>query len=206
MTVSFDFKEQSTKKNSLLSVSDLSVFHDGRLTAGPISLEVRAGDRVLIKGDNGSGKTSLLRAIVGNEVDFTGVVKRNQDIKTIYIDQDQSLPLPNEPALENLQQLAQSLELHEVVNLLVRFNISKEVLHTTKAKNLSGGERAKVLLAAIAANKTNLLILDEPTNNLDIPTIEAFERALREYKGGVLLVSHDREFIDNLDINHMILI
>ena len=70
--------------------------------------------------------------------------------------------------------------------------------------NLSGGERAKVLLAAVAAKKANLLILDEPTNNLDIPTIEGLQEALRTYKGAIVLVSHDRDFIKGIGINQTI--
>jgi ATPase subunit of ABC transporter with duplicated ATPase domains len=73
-----------------------------------------------------------------------------------------------------------------------------------RATDLSGGERAKILLAAVVANKANLLVLDEPTNNLDIPTIEALQKALSTYQGAVVLVSHDREFVEGIGTTHTI--
>jgi ATPase subunit of ABC transporter with duplicated ATPase domains len=91
--------------------------------------------------------------------------------------------------------LVSGLEKHDLINLLIRFGIKKDSL-VVPARDLSGGERMKVLLASIAANRANLLIMDEPTNNLDIPTVEAVESALENYSGAILLVSHDREFVE----------
>jgi ATP-binding cassette subfamily F protein uup len=86
------------------------------------------------------------------------------------------------------------------MHLLVKFNFSRDHIDAVQASQLSGGERAKVILASIAAQKANLLILDEPTNNLDIPTIEGLQEALSSYKGAIVLVSHDREFIESIGI------
>jgi ATP-binding cassette subfamily F protein uup len=82
--------------------------------------------------------------------------------------------------------------------------LKKEVISTVPADELSGGERAKILLAAIVANQANLLIMDEPTNNLDITTIEALESALKTYRGSIIITSHDREFLGNLEIDQEI--
>lgn len=200
VSLKFMFKEQSEKKLSLLSVSDLMISYEDGPTIGPISFTIRSGDKLLLKGENGAGKTSLIRAITNDLRPSSGSAHLNSEAQVIYIDQDQTLPLPNKTALENIQHLAPALELHDAINLLIRFNVSKNTLDSTPGSHLSGGERAKVLLAAIAANDASLLILDEPTNNLDIPTIEALETALKNYNGGVLLVSHDRDFVENIGV------
>ncbi len=200
VSLNFLFKEQDNKKLALLTVSNLTVSYDDRKPIGPVSFALRSGDKILLSGANGSGKTSILRAITGRNKNVVGDVHINNNAGMIYIDQNQTLPLPNQSAIDNIRYLAPSLELHEAINLLLRFNIKKDVLQSTPGEELSGGERAKILLAGVAANNANLLILDEPTNNLDIPTIEALETALRDYKGGVLLVSHDRDFVGHIGI------
>ena len=134
----------------------------------------------------------------------SGDVHASKQANVIYVDQNQTLPLPDDSALNNLRHLAPSLELHDAINLLIRFNLKKDIIQVTPGSELSGGERAKVLLVGIAANNVGLLILDEPTNNLDIPTIEALEHALKNYNGGVLIVSHDRDFVQNIGITNTI--
>lgn len=204
VSLSFLFSEQATKKLNLLSVINLEVDYGNGQKIGPISLNIRSGDKVLLTGENGAGKTSIIRGIMNMAPVSSGDVHANKDAGLIYIDQNQTLPLPNVSALDNLRHLAPSLELHDAINLLIRFNLKKDTLQTTPGAELSGGERAKVLLAGVAANDAGLLILDEPTNNLDIPTIEALEIALRDYTGGVLLVSHDRDFVKNIGITETI--
>lgn len=198
VSLKFLFKEQLGKKLNLLSVSNLEVDYGDGQKIGPVSFGVRSGDKVLLHGDNGSGKTSIIRAIMRDIKVASGSAHLNKDAGVIYINQNQTLPLLHGSALDNIRHLAPKLELHDAINLLIRFNIDKNVIQTTPGAELSGGERAKVLLAGIAANNAALLVLDEPTNNLDIPTIEALEAALKNYEGGVLLVSHDRDFVKNI--------
>lgn len=204
VSLKFLFKEEAGKKLNLLSVSNLEIDYGNGHTIGPVSFSIRTGDKILLKGKNGSGKTSVIRGIMGDTPASSGDVHASKQANVIYVDQNQTLPLPDDSALNNLRHLAPSLELHDAINLLIRFNLKKDIIQVTPGSELSGGERAKVLLAGIAANNVGLLILDEPTNNLDIPTIEALEHALKNYNGGVLIVSHDRDFVQNIGITNTI--
>ena len=204
VSLKFLFKEEAGKKLNLLSVSNLEIDYGNGHTIGPVSFSIRTGDKILLKGKNGSGKTSVIRSIMGDAPVSSGDVHASKQANVIYVDQNQTLPLPDDSALNNLRHLAPSLELHDAINLLIRFNLKKDIIQVTPGSELSGGERVKVLLAGIVANNAGLLILDEPTNNLDIPTIEALEHALKNYNGGVLIVSHDRDFVQNIGITNTI--
>ena len=204
VSLKFLFKEEAGKKLNLLSVSNLEIDYGNGHMIGPVSFSIRTGDKILLKGKNGSGKTSVIRGIMGDAPVSSGDVHASKQANVIYVDQNQTLPLPDDSALNNLRHLAPSLELHDAINLLIRFNLKKDIIQVTPGSELSGGERAKVLLAGIATNNVGLLILDEPTNNLDIPTIEALEHALKNYNGGVLIVSHDRDFVQNIGITNTI--
>ncbi len=205
ISLDFSIGEKGRKKFSLMQVSDLTAKYEGSdRVFGPISLHIHNGDKVVLSGDNGSGKTTLLKVLAGQMPEHSGQRMPGREARMIYIDQQQSVPLPDKTAVENLRHLAPGMELHDAIILLLKFNLKKDIINAVPAVNLSGGERAKILLAAIVANQANLLIMDEPTNNLDITTIEALERALKTYKGSIVITSHDREFLDNLDINHEI--
>ena len=200
VSLNFMFQEGTRKKHTLITVNDLAVKYDNDFTAGPISLHVQNGDRVVLDGKNGIGKSSLLRALIGNtEGSVNGRVSIGNEVSIVSIDQNQTVPFMEKTAFDNLRFLHPELAVHDAINLLIRFNINKDVIRTVKAKDLSGGERAKILLAHAAASNANLLILDEPTNNLDIETIEALENALSTYSGGIIAVSHDRAFLEKLN-------
>lgn len=205
IAIKFTFDEVSSKKCSLVSVRSLSISHDGKKIIGPVTFNVRPSDRILIQGENGSGKSSLLNLIMDNSLSYrSGEVIKNENVKTIYMNQSQTLPLENSSPLDNLRHLSPELELHDAINTLIRFGLDKRTISSTRAADLSGGERAKVLLAAMPTSSPDLIILDEPTNNLDIPTIEALELALNRYRGGVVVVSHDRDFVENIGITKKI--
>lgn len=205
IAIKFTFDEVSSKKCSLVSVRSLSISHDGKKIIGPVTFNVRPSDRILIQGENGSGKSSLLNLIMDNSLSYrSGEVIKNENVKTIYMNQSQTLPLENSSPLDNLRHLSPELELHDAINTLIRFGLDKRTISSTRAADLSGGERAKVLLAAMSTSSPDLIILDESTNNLDIPTIEALELALNRYRGGVVVVSHDRDFVENIGITKKI--
>lgn len=199
ISLALNFGKEHQKRSTLLTVGDLRVEIPGsERTVGPLSLHVQNGDTVIISGENGAGKTTLLKAVVGDHPVHSGAVNFGREARLVYMDQNQTPPLPSSSALDNLRHVAPELELHNAIRLLLRFGLKKDIVHAVRANELSGGERAKLLLAAIAAKQANLLILDEPTNNLDIPTIEALEEALHSFTGSIVMVSHDRDFINAL--------
>lgn len=196
VSVKLSIDEKSRKKINLLSVSDLSVkFDDGRII-GPISVLVGVGDRVMLRGENGAGKSTIMNAIFG-KISASGNIRANKEACPVYIDQEQSLPLPDKSPVDNLLHMAPGIELHDAINLLLRMGMNKDVIYGDSS-TLSGGERMKVLLAGASATGANLLALDEPTNNLDIPSIESLEKTLKDYRGGILFVSHDRDFVESV--------
>ena len=105
----------------------------------------------------------------------------------------------NVDALANFAEMAdEHFEEHDIRQLLIKFDIDKNDLVSRPVRELSSGQRMKLLLAALSVNRPDLIIMDEPTNNLDIATIEALEGALAKYRGGILLASHDEEFVRNV--------
>lgn len=209
INLDFLFQDNEVINKRLLSVDDVVVEYEQqgkKLVLGPYSLTIDGGERVAVVGSNGSGKSTLVNSIMDRRNTTSGTVKIGSDVRIAYIDQAQSVPLPNENPLANLMKLAPNISKEDAMHLLVKFNISRDTIAAVSAKHLSGGERAKILLASIAATQANILILDEPTNNLDIPTIEGLQDALKSYKGAVLLVSHDRDFIDAVGVDRIITI
>jgi macrolide transport system ATP-binding/permease protein len=201
----FDMPVESTKKTSGINVEELTIKYDNGVEIGPFSFDVRIGDRVLLMGNNGVGKSSILKAISGvNKGKISGEITTNIATKSIYIDQEQTLPYPDKTALENLELMTGGVPKHELITALVQFGIDKNTLQITPVSQLSGGERMKVLLVATKLNRAGILIMDEPTNNLDIPTVEGLSSALKTFTGAIVVVSHDREFLDELHITKSI--
>ena len=203
----FEFNEQEkiNPNSQLIDIENLVIAYPNK-RIGPISLSIYGNERVLLVGKNGVGKTSIIKAIM-NQNPFIkgGNIKLNPSINISYIDQNQSLPLPEKNAIDNLAMLSKNIPINEIMHLLVKFNINKDVIYN-RVSDLSGGERAKIILASAMANHSNIIILDEPTNNLDNTTISALKKALLPYKGALLVVSHNQEFSEDLDINRVILI
>lgn len=204
VSLDFMFPEADLSTGNLLSVNNLIVSYGNDIEFGPYNLSVQRGDRIAIVGANGTGKSTLVKAIMGQVETIDGRSVIGNGTRLAYIDQAQSLPLPDSSPVINLLELVPGLEKSEAMRLLRKFNLKSDLIESTSVKKMSGGERAKVLLASIAAKKANLLILDEPTNNLDIPTIEGLQEALATYKGAIVLISHDRDFIDGIRVNQTI--
>jgi ATPase subunit of ABC transporter with duplicated ATPase domains len=171
-----------------------AVVERGSFRLGPIDLEVGWGDRVAITGRNGAGKTTLLRALTGQIPLAHGTRELGTGVVLGELDQRRELLNADEPLLDGFRG-ASSLAPSHARTLLAKFGIRGEDA-LRPVGSLSPGERSRALLALLQARGVNCLILDEPTNHLDLEAIEQLEEALADYEGTVLVVSHDRRFLE----------
>jgi ABC transport system ATP-binding/permease protein len=166
-----------------------------------LSTVVMRGDKVGIIGPNGSGKTTLLRLLLGELAPQSGSVRQGTNLEVAYFDQLHAQLDEEKSAIENVtdgsERITVSGRSRHVIGYLEDFLFSPEQSRRP-VKKLSGGERNRLLLARLFTRPSNVLVLDEPTNDLDLETLELLEELLAEYQGTVLLVSHDREFLNNV--------
>ena len=165
------------------------------------TVDVLRGERIGILGRNGAGKTTLLKLLTGRLQPTEGAVTRGTNVELAFLDQLRDEIKPELTVGENIasdrdEVIVGGVKKH-VYSYLADFLFSPERVRTP-VKALSGGERARLMLAKLFLKPANLLVMDEPTNDLDIETLELLEEQLLEYKGTLLLVSHDREFLDNV--------
>ncbi|MEX1222587.1 MAG: ABC transporter ATP-binding protein [Idiomarina sp.] len=158
------------------------------------------GDKVALVGPNGCGKSTLIRVILGQQPADAGVIKLGANLEVAYFDQHRAKLDPSLSVAENVgdgkQDVTYNGRTRHILSYLQDFLFSPKQARTP-VKALSGGERNRALLAKLLLQPSNLLVLDEPTNDLDIDTLELLEQIITEYSGTVILVSHDREFVDN---------
>jgi len=166
-----------------------------------LSLRVIRGERIGIIGPNGSGKTTLLNLLCGRMIPDVGEIKTGARVTLCFLDQMRSELDLNKTIIENIADDKEEVEINgkrkHVYGYLEEFLFSAERART-KVGALSGGERARLLLAKLFTRPGNLLVLDEPTNDLDVETLELLEEQLANFTGTLLLVSHDRAFLDNV--------
>ncbi len=187
--------------NRILDLRGLSVAQGGRTLFRDLDLSLAAGERLGIVGRNGVGKSSLLQVILGELPPATGTVERGARTEINYVDQNRLLLDENKTVWEEVGTGTESVTLgNERISLrayLRRFLFSEDRINT-KISHLSGGERSRVLLAKILKRGGNVLILDEPTNDLDLATLRLLEEALVAFGGCVIVVSHDRYFLNRV--------
>jgi ATP-binding cassette subfamily F protein uup len=166
-----------------------------------LSLRIMRGDRIGLVGPNGAGKTTLLRLLLGQLAPTAGSVRLGTKLEVAYYDQLRAVLELEKTVLENIAEGREYVDVQgqrrHVISYLQDFLFSPDRARVP-VKALSGGERNRLLLARLFAQPANLLVLDEPTNDLDIETLELLEELLIDYKGTLLLVSHDRTFLDNV--------
>lgn len=181
----------------VLEVKDLSFSYDGKKIFDKASLTVNRGNKIALLGPNGSGKSTFLKIITERIQGFSGTVSWGYNVKWGYLSQMTEDLNPEKEVIEECWQLVSDWPDYQIRRYLGRFNFVGEDVFK-KVGQLSGGERTKLALAKVILEKPNVLIMDEPTNNLDIWSIQSLEKVLKEYKGALLLVSHDREFTNNV--------
>jgi ATP-binding cassette subfamily F protein uup len=169
---------------------------------------IQRGDKVGIIGPNGSGKTTLLRLLMGELQPQQGQIRHGVNVEIGYFDQLRSQLDESKSVLDNVGEGRDTITINgrarNLIGYLEDFLFTRERVHAPISA-LSGGERNRLLLARLLAHPANLLVLDEPTNDLDIETLEILEDLLLEYTGTLLLVSHDRAFLNNLVTSTMVL-
>ncbi|TXK65656.1 ATP-binding cassette domain-containing protein [Alkalisalibacterium limincola] len=191
--------ESSGRK--VIEATGVDFSYDGLPLVKDFSTTVMRGDRIGLIGPNGSGKTTLLKLLLGDLQPASGEVRRGSNLQVAYFDQYRTTLREDWNALDNVSEGREFVEVggkrKHVLGYLQDFLFTPERARAPITR-LSGGERNRLLLAKLFAQPSNLLVMDEPTNDLDVETLELLEEILGEYPGTLLLVSHDRDFIDNV--------
>lgn len=181
--------------SQVLEVDSLTKAYGGRPLFSNLAMSIAQGEKVALLGRNGTGKTTLLKIIVG-EISAEGTVKLGARVKTGYYAQEHEILNPENTVIEEVWTSTGIIET-EIRSLLGRFLFTGEDVYK-RVKDLSGGERSRLVLCKLFLQKPNFLIMDEPTNHLDVQTREVLEDALEQFDGTMLFVSHDRYFINRL--------
>jgi ATPase subunit of ABC transporter with duplicated ATPase domains len=176
------------------------VRYGGNIVLNDVNFHCRRGDRIVVIGRNGAGKSSLLRCLAGVQSPSRGAVELGANVTVGYFAQEHEQVDLEVTVLENIDDTILVNETERRA-LLGSFGIAGKAAHQMP-KTLSGGERAKLGLAMLAAGRANVLLLDEPTNNLDPSSIEAVGTMLSQWPGTIAVVSHDRSFVDALEPTH----
>ena len=195
----FKFMDAPRSGKEVLKINDLTHSYEDNILFLEAYLEVEPGERIAFLGANGSGKSTLLRLIMGLEEPDEGSIEIGKyNIIPSYFEQNQAEALElDKTVIETISQAVPSWTQTEIRSLLGSFGLTNDSVFK-EVSQISGGEKARLALALMILKPSNLLILDEPTNHLDIPSKQMLEKALSNYNGTALIVSHDRYFISKV--------
>ncbi|MBY0588267.1 ABC-F family ATP-binding cassette domain-containing protein [bacterium] len=192
------FGEPSRSGDIVASARGLQKAFGANLLFDNVDLEIERGERIGMIGPNGAGKTTMLRVLLGEEPPTKGKVKLGHNVRVGYLRQEVDDLDPTDTCLDAVRPAWKPTEKEETFRgLLARFGIGADICEQ-KIRTLSGGQRTRVALARICAHEVNVLILDEPTNHLDLWAVQSLEEALVDYEGTVIVVSHDRSFLNTV--------
>ncbi|KLI63369.1 ABC-F family ATP-binding cassette domain-containing protein [Aurantiacibacter marinus] len=187
------------KSKSVIVADEISKTYDGRQIIKPFSLRIQRGDRIGIVGSNGAGKTTLLKMLTKEIEPDSGTVTHANTLSGVMIDQQRSLLDPQKSVRDVLVEGGDWIDVRgdrKHVQAYMKDFLFDPGLVDAKIGTFSGGERSRLLLAREFARTSNLLVLDEPTNDLDLETLDLLQEVIADYEGTVLIVSHDRDFLD----------
>jgi ATP-binding cassette subfamily F protein uup len=199
--VRMDLAQAENSGKKVIETRELSFAHGEQCLVRDLSTTILRGDRIGLIGPNGSGKTTLLKLLLGELQPQQGEVRSGTQLQVAYFDQYRATLREDWNAMENVAEGRDFVEVggrrKHVLGYLQDFLFTPDRARAPITR-LSGGERNRLLLAKLFAQPSNLLVMDEPTNDLDVETLELLEELLGEYPGTLLLVSHDRDFLDNV--------
>ncbi len=201
-------QEATPSSQLVFEAEDAGVAFDGRVIFSGLTTRILRGERIGIVGPNGAGKSTLLKLLLGEIEPTSGRVRRGARQEVAYYDQQRAQLDLDAPVSHNINARSDFVQVNgenrHISSYLRDFLFRPEQL-LTPARALSGGERNRLLLARLFAQPANLLVLDEPTNDLDIDTLELLQELVAEFSGTLLLVSHDRAFLDNVVTSLLVL-
>lgn len=195
--IKLKFTASRPSGNDVLDLRDVSMGFDGRMLFQHLNFLVKKDDRLLVLGQNGCGKSTLIKLVIGKLEPLSGIIEAGYNVEIGYYDQENQNLDPENTVLDELWNAYPRMTETEIRNTLGQFRFVGEDVYK-EVNVLSGGERARLTLAKLILSKMNLLVLDEPTNHLDIDSREALETALEGFDGTIFAVSHDRYFIEKL--------
>ena len=201
-----DFQSSGRQTKSLISVLDLEKIYGSNRVINNLNFEVNKGLRLGLLGDNGSGKSTLLKLFAGHTTPTNGIVKHADDLRLTFFEQSRNTIPPDWSLKRALSEEGEHVSFRgrqvHVTSWAAKFRFSPSQLDCL-ISDLSGGELARVYIAKLMLQKADVLILDEPTNDLDIQTLDLLEENLEHFSGSIIVVSHDRHFLSNL-CNHFL--
>ncbi|MGH9020740.1 MAG: ribosomal protection-like ABC-F family protein [Acidimicrobiales bacterium] len=203
-TVTFKLPAPPRSGDVAMTVEGIEVRYDDLEVLRDTTFISRRGDRIVIVGRNGAGKSSLLRCLAGTQTPIDGGVRFGANVTVGYFAQEHEQLDFDKTVFDHLADSTVPTD-HQRRALLGAFGLKGAAFHQLPG-TLSGGERAKLALAVLAASNANLLLLDEPTNNLDPASVEALGRVMRGWTGTIVAVSHEREFVEQLEPTHAVLL
>lgn len=199
--VRFDFLSLEKNPKKLIEAKGILKSYEKELIIPKLDLLIGPKSRIALMGKNGTGKSTLIKILTKNIVPDEGEVFHSEKLKIVYFEQNRESLNPNHTILQIISPYGDyvdfgGLKVH-VKSYLTRFLFRYDQMET-EVRKLSGGEQSRLLLAKIMLNESNVLILDEPTNDLDLATLDVLAQVIEDYQGAVILVSHDRYFLDQV--------
>lgn len=199
--VKIEFKETERNPQKLIALDQVTKAYNGRVLFKDFSYLVNPKTRLALLGDNGSGKSTLIRIFLGEERPDSGTVTQADKLKIAYFEQNRETLKPKESVLKNICPDGDYVHYQGQYvfarSYLERFLFNRQQMDLPVEK-LSGGEQSRLRIAQLMLNEAQVLILDEPTNDLDVATLSVLEDSLKEFNGAVILVTHDRYFMDQV--------
>lgn len=194
-----EFQDSDQQSKKLIEAKKVSLAYDGKVLFENLNLLIKAGSRIGLIGRNGAGKSSLLKVLLKKEEPTSGTIYQSETLEVAYYDQKREELDPEISLIKTLCPLGEFVDFQDrkmhIRGYLDRFLFTNEQMELP-VKKLSGGEQSRLLLGKLMLEPANLIILDEPTNDLDFPTLQLLEDCLDEFSGAAIIVSHDRSFLE----------